>query len=283
MGADYILDRSCEPKLSNGGGDVTRGTQRMLGMLKAKSRAQAVYRLMEREGQAPAGATIKVVVLGPNGPEEREVTVAQMLAEAAPLDDLAPHCVGCDACAVSAELGCVGYLNYPLTEALEQWLVARIQPADTLGGYLLLRAIDDFGNRGQAMQGWRQRRELMERTTPLEAVVAKGFLKKTRVSTDQILQAILQVGDRLDPSHCMGVLFWIGALRVGGHVPGPGTSTDPSALVAVTQAATAAERQAVAELDVGPPHDDPSVRGFQQLLYAMYVAWVIDVPMLMDA
>jgi hypothetical protein len=255
----------------------------MLSMLKARSRAQAVYRLMEREGQAPASATVTVMLMTPSGPQEREVSVADMLAEAAPLDELAPHCASCDACAVDSQFGCFGYLNYPLTASFEQWLVSRIQPANTLGGFLLLKAIDDFGYDGSAMVSWRQRRELTELSRSPEAVVATGFLSKKRVSTDQILQAILMVGPELDPTHCMGILMWLGALQIQGQVPGPGTSEDPSALVALTQAQTPAHRSGIVQLDVGPPSEDPCIRGFQQLLYAMYVAWVIDVPMLMDA
>lgn len=283
MGADYILHRTCDPKLQLGEGDPVQGTQRMLSMLKARSRAQAVYRLMEREGRDPTTAGVTVVVLTPNGPEEREVTAAEMMAEAAPLDAMAPHCAGCDACALDSAFGCFGYLNYPLTETLERWIVDRIQPANTLGGFLLLRAIDDFGYDGQAMAGWRERRELIDRAVALEATVAKRFLSATRVSVDQILQAIVQVGGELDPAHCMGVLLWLGALRVQGEVPGAGSADNPAPLVALSQTSSPAERQAVAQLEVGPPHEDPCIRGFQQLLYAMYVAWVLDTPLLMDS
>jgi hypothetical protein len=283
MGADYILHRTCDPKAQLGGGDPLAGTERMLAMLKARTRAQAVYRLMEREGRDPATASIKVMVVTAQGPEEREVSVAQMMAEAAPLDDLASHCAGCDACALGDTFGCVGFLRYPLTDPLERWIVERVQPADTLGGFLLLRAIDDFGYRGEPMAGWRQRRELLERPTALEATVAKRFLSATRVSVDQILQAILAVGGQLEPAHCMGVLLWLGALRIHGRVPGPGSANDPAPLVALTQASSAAERRSIAQLDVGAPHEDPCICGFQQLLFAMYAAWVIDTPLLMDS
>ncbi len=103
MGADFILHRECEPKMELGEGDAHRGTMRILGMLKAKSREAAVYSMLEREGESPATATITVMVLTADGPQEREVSVAEMMQEAAPLESRKGHCLSCDACAVSSE------------------------------------------------------------------------------------------------------------------------------------------------------------------------------------
>lgn len=278
MGADYILDRSCEPKLFLGGGDVMAGTTRMLAMLKAKSRAEAIGHMMAQSGQDPATASVTVVVMGPDGPQERAVTVAEMSSQAAPLQALAPHCSSCSACAMAATFGCFGYMNYPLTETVERWIVARMQSADTLGGFLLLKAIEDFGYDGRAMNSWRQREDLMSLPNALAATVGNQ-----RVSTDQLLQAILHVGSELGPAHSVGVLLWLGGLKFDGQVPGPGTSGDPSALIAISSATTEPQRRAILEFDIGPPDHDDSVRGFQQLLYAMYASWVLDVPLLMDA
>jgi hypothetical protein len=91
------------------------------------------------------------------------------------------------------------------------------------------------------------------------------------------------VGSELNPTHCGMLLMGLGALRVNGQVPGPGTSGDPSALVAVTEATSPEQRRAVAQLEVGAPSDDRCIHGFQQLLFAMYVAWTLGTPMLMDA
>jgi len=283
MGSDFVLHRSCRPKLEVGRGDIHAGTFRLLGMLKARNRARTISAMVKQEGKDPDTATIKVVVLGPNGPEERDVTVASMMAEAAPLEPLGRDCAGCDACVFQASFGCFGYVNYPLTASLERWVVERIQAADTLGGDLLLRAIRDFGYDGSAMADWRRRPELCERSTPLEAIVAKGFLSKKRVSTDQIFQALFRVGNTLDPAHCMGVLMWLGALRVQGSVPGPGTSGNPAALIALTSATTSEQRRAIASLEVGANAVESEIRGFQRLLQGLYMAWVLDLPLLMDA
>jgi len=140
-------------------------------MLKARNRARTISAMVHREGKNPVTATVRVVVLGPDGPEERDVTVASMMADAAPLESLGRDCAGCDACVFQATFGCFGYVNYPLTASLERWVVDRIQAADTLGGDLLLRAIRDFGYDGRAMADWRRRPELCESSNPLEAVV----------------------------------------------------------------------------------------------------------------
>lgn len=279
MGADYILHRECDVKLALGQGDPTEGTTRLLGMLKAQSRGHAVAQMLEQQGQDPAVATITMRVMGPDGPVDRQVTAAEMSAEAAPLADLEGHCKDCDACVMSPAFGCVGYLNYPLTDRLEHWLIERIQPVDSLGGDLLMGAIADFGYDGSAMADWRQRPELVERSKALSKVVAKKLLRKTTVSTDQLFQAILQVGP-LNPSHCMGVLLWFGCLEVNGTVP---QAIEAAPLIALTEARTPAARQQVGAFDAGPPHDDAMIRGFQQLLSAMYWSWVLAVPLLVDA
>ena len=278
MGADFIVHRECEAKRQLGGGDTVQGTVRMLGMLKARDRADAIAAMMAREGQDPETATIRVVVQTPQGNQERDVTLAEMRAQAGPLEQLGGACAECDSCALAERFGCVGYLTYPLSEALERWILARAQPADTLGGALMRRAIRDFGYDGSAMGGWRSNPSLMERTSAL--TTGDG---PEAISSDQILQAILMVGSELDPMHGAMLLLWLGALRVDGVIPGPGTAQAPSALAALSQASTPAQRQALAKVELGEPSEDRGVRGFQQLLFALYVAWVLDRPLLLDA
>ncbi len=280
MGADYILHHTCDTKLSLGDGDTTAGTAVLLAMLKAESRAATVLEMMQKDGQNPETASITMVVIGPDGPEERQVTRAELMEQAAGLADLAPHCRDCDACVLSKSFGCVGYLNYPITEAVERWIVERIQPASTLGGSLLLGAIADFHYDGTAMRGWRKRPELLELRKAPSAVVMKGVVSKKTVSTDQVLQTIFRLGDELGATHCICVLLWLGCVEINGHVP---TTEDPAPFVALVEASSSAERLHLSNFDVGPPDEDAGIRKFQQLLFAMYSAWVLRVPLLMDA
>jgi hypothetical protein len=73
MGADFVLHRTWRPKLEAGRGDIHDGTFRLLGMLKVRNRAGTISAMVQREGKNPETAPVKVVVLGPNGPEERDV------------------------------------------------------------------------------------------------------------------------------------------------------------------------------------------------------------------
>jgi hypothetical protein len=271
MGADYIVHRDCAVKQELGQGDVIAGTLGLLQMLKSRERAAAILKLAMDEGNPdPYSASVTVMVLTQDGAQPREVSVRQMAAEAAPLESLSSHCQTCDACAMGELFGCSGYLNYPITASLEQWILSRLQPAETLASKLMFRAIDDFGYDGQAMAAWRQRRELMERSAPLETTVGDE-----RISADQLLQAILACGSELNPDHCSMLLHWLGALK-----PAQGNADEALALSLATPPEQ--RRQAFA-LDVGPPDEDASIRGLQQLLFAMYVAWTLDLPLLMDS
>ena len=62
----------------------------------------------------------------------------------------------------------------------------------------------------------RTRRESYEAPTAPEKVVEKKLFRSTKVSSNQILQAIFSVGDLLDPAHCFLVLIWLGAIKMDG-------------------------------------------------------------------
>lgn len=274
MGADLVLLTDCPVKQRLGDGDPVVGSDRLYKLTKLRSQADTVARLVAGDGRDPMTATFQQVVTGPDGPVERELSVRALYEQTAILDELAPRCAGCPANHFDDRFGCVSFVAYPIPEAAEAWLARRIQPADSLGGWLLLKAIKDFGYDGRKLAGWRARGMLTGKA-PAEAIVKKGFLSSTKVSTDQVLEAILTVGAPLQPSHCMMVLLFVGALRLDGRVPASKDDPTPLSTLSDLGKASRSERAARTALDLGPASDDDGIAAMQRLLTALYQSFLL--------
>jgi hypothetical protein len=115
---------------------------------------------------------------------------------------------------------------------------------------------------------------LVEGTTPPARTLAPGPGTTRTVTVDQIFEAILCVEAPLNPSHCMLVLLWLGAMRIDGV---PLASLDQ--MRELLEVNTPAERSQRVGLDVGPRHPEASIRALQTLLEGMFTAWVLETPL----
>ncbi len=278
MGADLIVDLSCDAKLTLGDGDQLRGTITIMRMRKSRSQAMAVAAQLQASGAALDQARVTIVVQTPEGREERQVSVAELLSHSAPLQDHADACPTCPANATNQPYGCLGHLPYPITPAAEAWLIDRVQPPGSLGHALVCRMLEDFGYSGEHFATWRER-GLLTAPEPQRLVLRDGEPPLT-ISTDQIFHALFAVGDRLDPTHCALVLLWLGALAIDGAV---GATADPTPLITMRELDTVELRQARSALVVGPSSDDHGVAAMQLTLGMLWFAWVNDVSLLVDA
>jgi hypothetical protein len=276
MGADYIVHLACAPKLAFGGGDALAGAKAMMAMLKGRNAARAIAQ--NAKGQDPSTITVTRLRTTPAGQTEEKVSYADLVASAAPLDAQAKHCQGCPANFLGTPYGCYGGLRYPVSAAGETWLVSRLQPADSPGGFMLLSAIRDFKYDGAPIKRMRAA-GMFELKQPAEKVVEKKLLGATRVSGDQIFQAFFSVGPALGAGHCAMLLLMLGALEIDGRVP---TSKAEGGLMKTAmRAAPGDERRRVAKLRLGD--ETPELEAIQDLLRGAYTAWVLDVDLLMDA
>lgn len=282
MGADLVLLTDCAVKQRLGEGDPIAGSDRLYKLTKQRSHADLVAGMMKRDGKDPMAGTFVQVVNGPDGPVERQVSVKALFEATAILDELAPRCAGCAACVFADRFGCVTFIPYPVAEAGEAWLMKRVQPADTLGGFLLQKAIKDFSYTGAKIAAWRAR-GLFESKTPTQAVVKKGFLSSTKVSSDQLLEGVLALGEPMQASHGMLVLLFVGALKIDGAVPTRKDDPTPLAALAALGEGTIAQRKARTALDIGPASDDPGPAAMQTLLRAIYQAWLLGDSLWIDA
>lgn len=274
MGVDVIVDFPCEPKRACGTGP--EGTVALLARIKAANRAEAIAATARKIGRDPRTMSVTVSIVGPDGPKESTVTVAELLAQSEPLKALAPTCAGCPARSSDVAFGCIGYVNYPLSSIAERWLVDRVQPIDALGGYLCAKAMKDFKYDGAPVQRMRARK-LLESPRAVEKVLNKGWFSSDTVNGDQLLQAVWCVGP-LRPTHCAMVLLWLGALAIDGVVP---ATADPSALALILSLADPAERGKRTSLSLGAV--PPDAAGLAAMLTAAYRAWVLGVDVLVDA
>lgn len=278
MAVDWVLNLPCQPKETLGDGDFLGGTDALLACLKAGNRAANIADMARRTGDTPEGKAIVVRVVRADGDvEEQEVTYDDLVAQARQLDPLAPACDGCPANVLGRPFGCIGVVNYPIPAAVEQWLAGRLQPSSAVGGKLFLAAISDFGYTGQPIQQFRAG-GLFELGQPVKKKLKGGLFSSQSVTTDQLFQAIFCVGEPLDPGHCLGILLWLGCLRLDGAVV-----ESPEQALAVNRLGAAAERQQRTDLITGGDRAEAAVVSFELLLQALYRSWVLDVPLWVSA
>jgi hypothetical protein len=254
MGADHIVHLECAPKSHFGGGDSIQGTISILSMLKARDRGNMIAQLAARDNKPVEEMKVTVVVRRDGKEEQQEVTHEDLMAQAAPLNEHAANCRTCPANVSNEPYGCFGFVRYPISRAAEEWLMERVQPADSPGGDILLRAVDDLGYDGSPMAGFRSN-GLLESDAPVSKDIGGA-----EIESDQIFQALFQVGNNLQPSHCMMVLVWLGVLSLDQ-----------------------ARNRDFENLELPPVPEDAGAADLWRLLRALAFAVRNDVPLLVDA
>ncbi|MEL6180094.1 MAG: hypothetical protein AAFS10_14135 [Myxococcota bacterium] len=264
MGADLIVDHSCQAKEALGDGDVRAGTAHILALLRKRNRAAAVMRMMP--DTPPNEVEFVVMVVTPDGPKEHNVNAGSLLAEAAALDEHAMGCASCPANVLGQPYGCFGFVPYPIPAATEQALAERLEPVERLGGHLFIKALIDFGYDGSPIRQWRQRGLLEE-----DGEAVRPLSDKLSVTSSVLLQPILAVGGELGATHCLLVLMWFGALAFDGVVPDD--PDDPAPLIALTSSSDTTKLDLV-------PLPDPVANTIARF---MHRAGVLDVSLWVDA
>lgn len=196
--------------------------RQLLDMQKSRSRAISTREALRADpnvaGSRPESEwRITVRTVGPNGVEDRAVTLDELFAESAPLDALAPHCDKCPANVMGRPFGCGGSVHYPLSAAIEQWLLARL-PDDVSGerGAYMLKLFATPGLDGAAIDAARQRAEVFESRTPATRTWGGGFFaRKHTVRASQILQIIMG-GDSLPANEARALAWLFGYIDANG-------------------------------------------------------------------
>lgn len=281
MGADFILHSSCQPKQTLGDGDDRAGTAEMVRLLKVGHMARYLEECAREEGKSPDELSLTREERNVTTGEvvTRPLTYRQLRAQEERLTPLAAHCAGCPVNVLAKTFGCYGALRYPIRARSEEWLMDRLQPGDTPGGFLCCKAVY-LRYDGEPIQRWRDNDlvEIFELRRPIERALDPARPGETTINSNQVWQPLLALGAELQPFHCLYVPLWVGAVRIDGVVP-----SEPEHLKRITRLGSFEERQSRTGFDVGLTDQGPEVFAVQQLLFTCYMAWLHGVSLLMDA
>jgi hypothetical protein len=282
MGADFILHYSCHPKQVLGDGDDRAGTGEMVRLLKAGHMARYFEQQAREKGKDPGELSVVRQERNVTTGEvvERPITYRELREQEERLTPFAPHCAECPVNVLAHSFGCYGALRYPIRARSEEWLMERLQPADSPGGFLCLRAVADLRYDGAPIQRWRESKtfQIFELPRPVGRALDPARPGETTINSNQVWHALLALGNELQPFHCLYVPLWVGAVRIDGEVP-----SRPEHLQRITRLTSLEERRGRTDFDAGPTDQGPEVFAVQRLLFACYTAWLHDVPLLMDA
>lgn len=266
MAIDYVIDYACAPK-------EALTTEGIIERLKARERANTVIRLFRENGdqRPPSEMGFEFTRTNADGEEETRVIVVQeMLDSAAELDPLADTCAGCPANVSGQPFGCTGFIEYPITAAGERWLLDQLPGIDQPLVWLLLRqGVQEMGYDGAPVRPLRANPTYFE-----ERRVAGRDLVEFVMTADQVFEMLFLLGD-IQPAHA-GVL-----LLLFGAIP---REVEAAQVVQIMNRALNADeiaRDFPFQMAIHPD-DDRTVAALKAFFYALYRAWMLDVPLLLD-
>lgn len=266
MAIDYVIDYPCIPK-------ETLGTEGILERLKGRDRAHSVIALFREHGdqRPPSEMGFEFTRSLPDGGEETRVIVVQaLLDQAAELEPLASHCVGCPANVFGIPFGCVGHIHYPISGAAEAWLLDRLPGIDEPLIWLLLRqGVQELGYDGAAVKPLRANPAYFE-----ERRLRGRDLNEFIISADQVFEMLFLLG-HIQPAHA-GVL-----LLLFGAVP---RAAEADALVQIMNGTLTADQieRSYPFLLTEEPGDDDTIAQFKRFFSALHRAWRLNVRLLLD-
>lgn len=265
MGIDTIVNYECVPKQE-------LSTEGLIGRLKNRERARHVMEIYRQEGMNDQ-AGYEMVYRGADGSEESKILdVKTVMQEAQILDDLAIHCEGCPANLTGKPYGCVGYINYPIANNAEIWLLHQLPSvAEPVLFLMFRRGLKEFGYTGNAA---RQLRDQLGVYFENPDTLARRY-SDLDVTTDVLFEMIFQLGP-IQPAHAIMLLFFLNVI--------PREDIDPDMFMALWKRDV--------DWDTFPnqfpflhqvvPNDNHSVKDLKQFLWALYVAYQLGVAVLLD-
>ncbi|MFN8396861.1 MAG: hypothetical protein U0176_19705 [Bacteroidia bacterium] len=218
MAIDYIIAHRCEVKKE-------LDEQAIIDLVKSRNRAEALLQRFMDQGMAREQAMntqFGITTLKPDGSSGIEtVTVASLLKQAELLDD---HRETCQNCPVgnNRPFGCYDSINYPVSEAAEEWLAKMAAKAISAGlpNSILIQFILDQGVTGESFARLRESSEsrYLEAKYPLEVEVETNEGPTLVIDTNQLLEMLFAVGDMGDV-HQEFLLYFSGGLTIQDNAP----------------------------------------------------------------
>ncbi|GAB4512490.1 MAG: hypothetical protein OHK0046_12100 [Anaerolineae bacterium] len=264
MAIDHIIDYDCIPK-------QTLTTEGILERLKGRNRAAEIIKLFRRNGdeRPPSEMGFEFTRSTPEGYEETRVIVVQdLLDAAADLDPLEHHCAGCPANRLGRPFGCMDFVNYPITQKAEAWMLNQMPVPDEPLIWLLLRqGIKEFKYDGTTVLPLREGTDAYFEA----AQAATRRLGEFVIDANQVFEMVFGVG-AITPNHAALVLLFFHAIR---------RDLEADEIMWITPAPDDAESKFPFRLDYAPD-DDEVLLQIKDLLKSLYIAWKLNVRLLLD-
>jgi hypothetical protein len=275
MALETMIDFPCRAKRDLGGGDLRAGTESLLDLLAVQRRVRQV-RATTRPDQLGVDLDVRVMRLVDGDPVERLSTLGRLELELSALEPQVPTCTNCPANALRQPFGCSVPIRFPIRTAAEKWLLDRVLPPDTIGGALCFESLADEAIDGERTRDFRTR-GWVEAFPGLSRKLPKNAYDKGELTGDELLQPLLLAKGRFAPWQSLNVLFWFGAVKVDEAVP---TTLDEMAKATRLEPLDRAKR---AKLALGAPESNEGILDVQLFLKVLFVGWVRDVDVLVDA
>jgi hypothetical protein len=263
MAIDHVIDLDCVPK-------QTLSTPGLLARIKARNRAEAIIKLFRdhNDHRAPAEMGFEMVRRTPDGAEETQIVmVKDLLDEAAPLDQLASHCVGCPANRAGRSFGCFDLINYPISQAAELWLLKQLPgPDDPLVLLLLRQTLAEYLFKSGEIERMRQ-------TPGIIFESGERFARRiedVQITNDQVFE-ILFLNDIIQPAHAALLMLFVGAIP---------RDMDAHALMDLTKGG--AGNPDTPFLLKTESSDDESIGALKAFFEALYTAYRLNVSVSLD-
>lgn len=268
MGIDYVINYPCLPK------DALT-TEGIVERIKNRDRAEQVVNLYRQQGDHRPVNEIgfEVTYRAADGSDQTKLVVASDLIDhAAVLSDFQAECIGCPANRTEQPFGCFGYLNYPIANEAEIWLLEQLpSESDPVLFLMLMRGISEFGYTGETARTLRDQVGVYFANPD---TLARRYAEMD-VTTDVVFEMTFQLGP-IQPGHAMMLLLFYNAISRD--------AIDPQSIMALTRRELSADEfmeryPFTHEINL---NDHPSIIDFKRFLKALYLAYVLNVELLLD-
>jgi len=264
MAIDYVIDYKCYPKQ-----ELT--TEGILERIKGRARAEAVVKLFRNNGDNRPVSEIgfELERTTASGESEIKVVMVQNLIDQA--EELLPYhhyCEGCPANNIGQPFGCIGQIEYPISGKAELWLLNQLPlPVETLPWMLLRQGLQEFKAAGEAVNSMRAEGQPFFQ----ERGVLVRQLGEYIVNTNQLFEMLFLLG-HIKPSYGATLLMFFNVIR---------RNMDADEIMNLAPSPEDATERFPMQLKPDAD-DDASIRQFKQFLQALYLAWALNVRLLLD-
>ncbi len=268
MAIDYIIDSPCIPR-------DTFTLLEMLQLLKDKARAEQVINLYQQRNDPRPLEEIgfEVSRFDADGHEFSQTILATDAFERVKqLDDVMAAYDACAHFKIGDFLDNFGAINYPIGNRGEIWLLEQLPGAeDPLLFLMLMRTVQEFGYTGNET---RRIRDMVGTYFENADTLARRY-SEMDVTTDILFEMTFLLGP-LQPAHAVMLLFFYNAI--------PRSDVTPQQMSALWQHDLSAAEfiEQFPFLHQFSDHDEESVRDMKRFLWALYRAYTLNVPLLLD-